>query len=218
MNTRRQSRAYLQSPIAFMISWLPKHESTIPPAALACHLSFSMSRNISIVSSPLLANQGRFWRIHRRHTCLRNYENTLIQRTESPTNNVPCLNQEVDSFGVPIVVVIDDTHHLHDLQGVWKIAMKVTYGDNTSLVPSAPQRRRLPRDVRMRCAKESKACIQARKCNCQEQKASSSLCLRHGQSPKYLAPATASGVEKPRWPMQRRLRVSFNWFFVPERL
>ncbi len=90
------------------------------------------------------------------------------------THNVPCLNEEVDCFGVPIVVVINDTRHLHDLESVWEVAMKVTNCDNTSLVLSG-----LSRKVRMRRTKEPKACIQARNCNCQEQKPSSSLWLRH---------------------------------------
>ena len=82
ISTSRQRRAYLQSPIAFMISWLPKHERTIPPAASACHLSFSMSRNRAIVSSPLFTDQRRFWRIHNRHTYLRSYEKSLVQSTK----------------------------------------------------------------------------------------------------------------------------------------
>ena len=57
--------------------------------------------------------------------------------------------------------------------------MKVTNGDNTSLVLSGSLRRGLPRKVRMRRTKEPKACIQARNCNCQQQEPSSSLCLRH---------------------------------------
>src|SRR5258706_1954979 len=56
ISARRQYHAYLQSPIAFMISWLPKQESTIPPAASACHLNFSISRYTAIVSSPLFTD------------------------------------------------------------------------------------------------------------------------------------------------------------------
>jgi hypothetical protein len=79
---RYQSHAYLQSPIAFMTSWFPKHESTMPPAASACHLSFSMSRNSLIVSSPLLMNQTISRRTHDRHTYLRSHENRLRLSTD----------------------------------------------------------------------------------------------------------------------------------------
>jgi len=89
ISARRQRLAYLQSPIAFIISWLPKQERTIPPAASACHLNFSISRYNGIVSSPLFTDQRRFWRILNRHTYLRIHENNLMQGTESTHPQCP---------------------------------------------------------------------------------------------------------------------------------
>ena len=93
ISARRRHYAYLQSPIAFMISWLPKQERTIPPAASACHLNFSISRYTAIVSSPLFTDQRGFWRILNRHTYLHIHKNNLIQSTEFTHPQCPLSGQ-----------------------------------------------------------------------------------------------------------------------------
>jgi len=115
ISTRCQRHAHLQSPIAFMISWLPKPESTIPPAASACHLNFSISRYTAIVSSPLFTGQEGSGGYSIGIPIYGVMRTTSCRAQSLPTHNVPCLNEEVDSFGVPIVVGINDTRHPHDL-------------------------------------------------------------------------------------------------------